>query len=156
MTQENPKRGQFNIGSMIGWIIFILVIAGGPLLNLIQTSLGGGVQLSGYLPYIIGGLVLLSAMVSLVRTMGGSRQAERPTPPIEQEPISAPARDDDDEMDRFDPRTIPPVRLPPASIGTPPVPRIEPMFSPLLFAILFIGLLALAGFALLVLGPGLP
>ena len=40
MQENNKKRGA-SLSSAIGWLIFILVIAGGPLLNLLRSALGG-------------------------------------------------------------------------------------------------------------------
>ena len=61
MQENNKKRGT-SWSSAIGWLIFILVVAGGPLLNLLRGALGGVVNLpSNLLPMLIGGLVALTA-----------------------------------------------------------------------------------------------
>src|SRR5829696_3609426 len=77
--QENKKRGT-SWSSAIGWLIFILVVAGGPLLNLLRGALGGVINLpNNLLPILIGGLVVLSILVSAVRSMAGSRRNQSDT-----------------------------------------------------------------------------
>src|SRR5690349_511688 len=78
--QENNKKRRTNWSSAIGWLIFILVVAGGPLLNLLRSALSGVVNLpANLLPMLIGGLVALSVLVSVVRSLGGSRHSQSDT-----------------------------------------------------------------------------
>ncbi|HEU5099918.1 MAG TPA: hypothetical protein VFU22_12895 [Roseiflexaceae bacterium] len=153
--QENKKRGG-NWSSAIGWLIFILVIAGGPLLNLLRTALGGTINLPpNLLPMLIGGLVALSILVSVLRSVGGSRPRQRdtrlptgssPLPPFGQpaNPVIRPS--------------APPRPYAPPSIDArlPSAPRFEPVINPKILAFGIVGLLVLAGAALLVYGLLLP
>ncbi len=79
MRPDNRKRGGINWSSLIGWVIFILVIAGGPLFNLLRRVLGGAIalpaNLSSLIPLVIGGLVVLSIVVSAVRALGSTGRA---------------------------------------------------------------------------------
>src|SRR4051812_6302382 len=95
MQENNKKRGA-SWSSAIGWLIFILVIAGGPLLNLLRGALGGVVNLpANLLPTLIGGLVALSILVSVVRGLGGSRRSQSdarlPTSNAPMPPFAGPA-----------------------------------------------------------------
>ncbi|MEO7913147.1 MAG: hypothetical protein ABIV47_26160, partial [Roseiflexaceae bacterium] len=75
MQENNKKRGT-SWSSVIGWLIFILVVAGAPLLNLVRSALGGVVNLpANLLPTLIGGLVALSILVSVIRSLAGSRRS---------------------------------------------------------------------------------
>ena len=172
MTQDKPKRGRFNWGSVIGWLIFIAVVAGGPLLNLLRRVLGAGaplpVNLSNLLPILIGGLVVLSIVVSAVRalnnsmrssgdtrlptgTTGQARPPSAPMPPFggaqrqPQRPPNLPSS----------PRafTLPPGSRPPMP---PQVPRFEPVITPLILTLGILGLLALGGAALFFFAQGGP
>lgn len=72
---EHRQQPQINWGSIIGWLIFFAVIAGGPLLNTLRNALGGTVPISpNLLPFIILGLVILGALVSIIR--GINRRSE--------------------------------------------------------------------------------
>jgi hypothetical protein len=63
-----------NWSQLLGWAIFGLVLAGGPLLNLFQSVTG--ITLPGFtLPALIALLMLASAGASIIRTVGGSRKA---------------------------------------------------------------------------------
>lgn len=76
MDNERQQQPRINWGSIIGWLIFFAVIAGGPLLNALRNALGGAVPISpNLLPFIILGLVILGALVSIVR--GIARRSER-------------------------------------------------------------------------------
>ncbi|MCS6839568.1 MAG: hypothetical protein NZ699_15205 [Roseiflexus sp.] len=67
---EHQRQPGTNWGSIIGWLIFLAVIAGGPLLNALQGALGGTVRISpNWLPFIILGLVMLGALVSIIRSI---------------------------------------------------------------------------------------
>lgn len=75
--EENQRQPKINWGSIIGWLIFIAVIAGGPLLNTLRNALGGAAPISpNLLPFIILGLVILGALVSIIR--GITRRSDRP------------------------------------------------------------------------------
>ena len=156
MQQNNKKRGA-SWSSAIGWLIFILVIAGGPLLNLLRTALGSTVNLpSNLLPMLIGGLVALSVLVSVVRSVGASRPRQRDTrlptgsPPLP--PFAGPAGP------AIPPSTSPPRPYLPAGRDgrLPGAPRFEPVINPKILAFGIVGVLVLAGAALLVSGLLLP
>lgn len=73
--EEQRRQPGINWGSIIGWLIFFAVIAGGPLLNTLQNALGGTVRIpAGLLPFIILGLVILGALISVIR--GITRRSE--------------------------------------------------------------------------------
>src|SRR5690242_8124435 len=78
MTPDNRKRRRFNWSSAIGWLIFILVIAGGPIFRTLQRILGGTVALPANLPSLlpiaIGGLVVLSVIVSALRALNSANR----------------------------------------------------------------------------------
>ena len=77
--QEKKKRG-VSWSSAIGWLIFILVVAGTPLLNMLRSALAGIVNLpANLMPMLIGGLVALSILVSVIRSLGGSRRSQSDT-----------------------------------------------------------------------------
>jgi hypothetical protein len=150
MQENNKKRGT-NWSSAIGWLIFILVVAGGPLLNLLRSTLGGAINLpANLLPILIGGLVLLSMVVSAVRAMGGSRRNQSdtrlPTSTAPMPPFAGPAT----------PRMPPSIPMPqtykPAAREQrlPTAPRFEPIFNPKIVALGVVGVLVLSGAALLI------
>jgi hypothetical protein len=159
MQQNNKKRGA-SWSSAIGWLIFILVIAGGQLLNLLRTALGSTVNLpSNLLPMLIGGLVALSVLVSVLRSVGGSRPRQSdtrlptgspPLPPLP--PFAGPAGP-----------AIPPSVSPPRPYTPsggdgrlPSAPRFEPVVNPKILAFGIVGVLLLAGAALLISGLLMP
>ena len=166
---ENRKRNRINWGSLIGWLIFILIIAGGPLARLIGRAVGGSVSLpANWLPILIGTLVVLSIVVSAVRALGTTvrsrgdvrlptdasappRAPSAPMPPfggpagLPQQPPAPPAT----------PRsfTLPPDRAAPR---LPPAPRFEPVINPRILLLGILGLILLGGAALVVLVGSLP
>jgi hypothetical protein len=164
--QERRKRGS-NWSSAIGWLIFILVIAGGPLLNLLRRAFGGVVSLpNNLLPLLIGGLVALSILASVVRAIGSSSRARGdarlPTdaipparlPNTAMPPFGGPARPE-----------LPGAPLTPRSFvmpassrepKLPQAPRFEPIVSPTIMLVGVVGVLLLAGAALFVFGVELP
>lgn len=153
--QENKKR-RTSWSSAIGWLIFILVVAGGPLLNLLRTALGSTINLpSNLLPTLIGGLVALSILVSVVRSLGGSRRGQNdtqlPTGNAPMPPFGGPT------TPRMPPSTVVPQAYSPAGRDKrlPSAPRFEPVFNPKLVAIGIVGVLLLVGAALLI-GFALP
>jgi hypothetical protein len=150
--QENKKRGT-NWSSAIGWLIFILVVAGGPLLNLLRGALGGVINLpNNLLPILIGGLVVLSILVSAVRSMAGSRRNQSdtrlPTGNAPMPPFAGPA------APRMPPSTTVPQPYSPAGRDQrlPSAPRFEPVINPKIVALGIVGMLLLAGAALLLAG----
>jgi hypothetical protein len=174
--QEPPKRKRPDLSSLIGWAIFFLVIAGGPLLNAIQRTLGPGVNLAAYLPYVVAGLVLLSVVVSAMQAIGRGRRSREMTlgsdaqPSPINRPLSpfggdTPAPRIPDMTLTPPPRTPPAMRYPPtqgmpSSSGEgaqlPGAPKFEPLLPPFAVAVGAVGLLLLGGAALLVLGAGAP
>jgi hypothetical protein len=150
--QENKKRGA-SWSSAIGWLIFILVVAGGPLLNLLRASLGGVINLpNNLLPILIGGLVVLSILVSAVRSMAGSRRNQSdtrlPTGNAPMPPFAGPA------APRMPPSTTVPQPYSPAGRDQrlPSALRFEPVINPKIVALGIVGVLLLAGAALLLAG----
>jgi hypothetical protein len=146
--QENNKKRGVSWSSAIGWLIFILVVAGGPLLNLLRSALGGVVNLpANLLPMLIGGLVALSILASVVRSLAGSRRSQSdtrlPTGNAPIPPFAGPAA----------PRMPPSTRLPQSPAGRdrrlPSATRFEPVINPKLVVLGIVGVLLLAGAALL-------
>jgi hypothetical protein len=156
MQQNNKKRGS-SWSSAIGWLIFILVIAGGPLLSLLRSALGSSVNLPvNLMPMLIGGLVALSILVSVVRSLGGSGRGQSdtrlPTGNAPMPPFGGPA------APRMPPSTSAPQSYSPAGRDQrlPSAPRFEPLINPKIVAIGVVGVLLLAGAALLLAGFALP
>ena len=154
--QDNKKR-RTSWSSAIGWLIFILVIAGGPLLNFLRGALGGVVNLpANLLPLLIGGLVALSILVSVVRSLGGGQRGQGdtrlPTGSAPMPPLAGPTA----------PRMPPPgpraFTMPATSrqASLPPPPRFEPVINPKILAFGIVGALLLAVAGLLLLGLALP
>lgn len=150
---QDNKRKRTNWSQAIGWLIFLLAVAGGPIISSLRRLLGGTISLpstGNLLPLLIGGLVLLSIVVSVIGAVargGGSRGETRlPTgvPPT---------------------NTLPPMRLPstpklpgaaPSPGQLPSTPRFDPIFNPLVVIVGVVGLAALGLLGLVVLGAGLP
>ena len=170
MRPDNRKRGGINWSSLIGWIIFILVIAGGPLLNLLRRAAGGTITLPANLPSLIpiaiGGLVVLSIIVSAVRALsGGNRTGGSPRLPTD---LSTPSRSPGAPMPPFGgqrgplrPPGTPAPRaftLPSSSASQQRLPasRFDPVISPAVVAIGILGLLVLGGAALFFFAQGSP
>jgi hypothetical protein len=154
MQENNKKRGT-SWSSAIGWLIFILVVAGGPLLNLLRSALGGTVNLpANLLPMLIGGLVVLSILVSVVRSLAGSRRNQGdtrlPTGSAPMPPFAGPA------APRMPPRTIMPQSPTGRDQRLPNAPSFEPVINPKIVALGIVGVLLLAGAALLLSGFVLP
>ena len=179
--QEKKKR-RFNWGSAIGWLIFILIFAGRPLLQLLQQRVGGSValpvNLTNLIPLAFAALVVLSIAISAVRALGGANRGRADTRLPTSMPAPPPSRGPGAPLPPFGgPATpgLPPIQTLPRS--SPPVqpnapraftmpsgdqpklptpPRFEPVISPriLLFGIL--GLIALGLLGMLVLGLSVP
>ena len=171
MPNNRRKRGQFNLSSLIGWLIFILVIAGGPILNLVRRLFSGVVvlpaNLSSWLPIAVGALVLLSIAVSVLRALNNANRGTN-TPTRLPTEISRPVPPPSAGMPPFGgsaSRSERPSVVPPARPFTPPSnpppqglsqPRFDPVFNPAVLAVGLAGLLALGALALFVLGQGAP
>jgi hypothetical protein len=160
MTPER-KRKNPDISSLIGWAIFILVIAGGPIVRGLQNFLGGGVQIGNLLPYLIGGLVLLSVVVSVVRGLAGrgerARLPDHGGPPVQPQPTMTqpmPPFGGELGLPQFPPayRDLSSPRTRQESSALPRPPRFEPIVSPGLLVFGLFGALALGGAALFVFG----
>jgi hypothetical protein len=160
MTPDR-KRKNPDLSSLIGWAIFVLVIAGGPILRGLQNVLGSGVQIASLLPYIIGGLVLLSVVVSVVRGLAGrgerARLPERAgTPGAPQPPITQPMPPFGGELGlpQYPPtyREYGLPRTQQEATAVPRPPSFDPIVSPGLLLFGLVGLFALGGAALLIFG----
>jgi hypothetical protein len=159
------KRKPLDAGTLLGWLVFGLVIAGGPLLGALQSALG--VRLPSYvLPLIIGGAVLLSAALSVVRALGAGRAQPQPGDMRYPDPATLPRPSlPNTPMPPFaGPTPLPPVlrpldagrNEPPAQQGAPgpgPIhaPRFEPVITAPLLLVGVLGVLALLGLGVLVL-----
>jgi hypothetical protein len=167
MTPDNRKRRGINWGSAIGWLIFILVIAGGPIINLLRRILGGTIALpantANLLPIVIGGLVVLSIIVSALRALGNANRTSTRLP----SELSTPARPPSAPMPPFGGAARRPSAPPasPRAFTLPlsstqqqrlPTPRFDPVINPLILAIGIVGLLVLGGAALLLFAQGGP
>lgn len=158
------KRKQGGFGSAIGWIVFAVIVAGGPLLNALQSILG--IRIPSYvLPAIVALAVLASVIASVAKTLGGTRQpgdmrypTPEATPPVVQRPIAP--------MPPFGGEMSAPIWIPPQPDAAeaqdrrsfvPPVqaPRFEPMFPGIAVLVGIVGLIALAGLAVVLLFPAL-
>ncbi len=121
--EERRRQSGINWGSIIGWLIFFAVIAGGPLLNTLQNVLGGMVRIpAGLLPFIILGLVILGALVSVIR--GITRRSESPTPADRATSRPQPARSPFPSSDQ--PSTYDDDRSLPQSVRSPFPPSYQP------------------------------
>src|SRR5215216_2692267 len=115
---QEKRKPKVNWGSALGWLIFILVIAGGPLFSLLRRALSGVVALpSNVVPYLIAGLVALSIVVSVARSImqatgrRGETRLPTGTPPRANAPM-------------------PPFGGRSASTGMPAAPRLPPTATP--------------------------
>jgi hypothetical protein len=167
MTPDNRKRRRFNWSSAIGWLIFLLVIGGRPIISLLRGVFGNTITLPANLPSLlpiaIGGLVVLSIVVAALRAIGNATRSGSPQLPTE---LGRPARPPSAPMPPFG-GTAP--RQPPAtpsprgftlpSSSTPqrlPTPRFDPLLNPLILVIGVVGLIVLGGVALFIFTQGVP
>jgi hypothetical protein len=161
--REQRKR-KINWGSAIGWAIFILVIAGGPLFSVLQSALGANRLPSNLVSYLIGGLVVLSIAVSAVRSVMQASGRRGDTRLPTGMPASAPQRGNAPmppfggastgslpAAPRLPQASAVPVRRPQREAQLPPPPRFEPIVDPRLVIAGLVGL-ALIGAAGLLLG----
>jgi len=154
--QEKKKRG-VSWSSAIGWLIFILVVAGTPLLNMLRSALAGIVNLpANLMPMLIGGLVALSILVSVIRSLGGSRRSQSdtqlPTTTAPMPPFAGPSAPYVPPSTSVPQPYSPPVR----DQRLPSPPRFEPVLNPKIVGIGIVGVLLLAGAAVLLAGFALP
>ncbi|MDZ4717533.1 MAG: hypothetical protein SH847_03620 [Roseiflexaceae bacterium] len=135
--------------SLLGWAIFGLVLAGGPILNLLQSVTG--IQFPSFtLPVIIALLMLVSAISSVGRVARGDQRNVPPLPPAV----------DGANLPRFGPspsRMPPPVALAPPTMPFPAdtipplmdrpnelnAPRFEPVINLPLILLGIVGLIVL-------------
>lgn len=151
---NNRNRRRMNLSSLIGWLIFILVLAGGPIFRLIGRALNGTVNVPANLPILlIGGLVVLSILVSVLRAVGSNVQRRGDirlptTPATPARPMNAP---------------MPPFRGPAGTTinlqslqqrsareRLPVTPQFEPLINPRLVGVAVVGLLVLGALVLVV------
>lgn len=163
--QSNRKQKNENRGSWFGWLIFFVVVAGGPILNAIQGALGPGVRLPNFLlPLIVMALVVISAVISIARAMGAGSGDPGP---INRMPTSAPPRErpinypmppvsGDMGMPMWpiptSSGTPQPSHMPSGNEKLPEPPRFEPIITPRIGLVGVAGLFALAALAAVVLG----
>lgn len=167
--RDNRERGRINLGALIGWIIFILIIAGGPLFSLLRRVSGGAISLSAnILPILIGAMVVLSVIVSAVRALNNSARARGDTR-LPTDAGTSP-RSTNTPMPPFGGATgtsrgapVPPpsprgFTLPPSSrpVQMPQAPRFDPLINPAVLLIGVLGLLVLGGVALFALAGNIP
>lgn len=162
--RNDRERSRNRWSSLIGWLIFILIIAARPIFGLLQSLFGGSTALSpNVIPILIGVLVVLSVIVSALRAAGGSARSRGDTrlptgssPPPSQPSAPMPPFGGGAASSRgaLPPRSSPRAFTLPASSGTlqtPPPPRFEPVFNPTILMVGILGLLALGAMALFVL-----
>jgi hypothetical protein len=168
MTPDNRKRRGFNWSSAIGWIIFLAIVAGRPIYQLLSSIPGANLSLPANLPSLIpiaiGGLVVLSVVVAALRAIGNATRSSSPSLPTDP---GSPARPPSAPMPPFggaaprqptaapSPRsfTMPPGSAPPPRLSTP---RFDPLINPLILVVGIVGLLVLGGAGLFLLAQGGP
>jgi hypothetical protein len=167
MTPDNRKRRRPNWSSAIGWIIFLLIVAGQPIYRLLRSVLGGNLALPGNLssliPIAIGGLVVLTVVVAALRAIGNATRSSSPQLPTE---LGRPVRPPSAPMPPFGGRPPQPPAIPAPRAFTLPsgsappqrlsAPRFDPLINPLILAIGVLGLLVLGGAALFLFALGGP
>jgi hypothetical protein len=161
---EDRKTSELNWRAVIGWLVFLLVLLAGPLSSFARRMFGGSFpsNLWGYLPLIIGGLVILSFAISAVRAFGQSRTGGAPRPPSSPlPPVSGPQLPPAWTAPTSQQPPLPPgapgPQLPPASPTTParqqsPLspPQFDPLISPKILLLGILGLLILGGVGLFI------
>jgi hypothetical protein len=147
-----------------------LVIAGGPLFNLLRQALGGVITLpANSVAYLIGGLVALSILVSVVRSIAqstarrGDTRLPTGTPPPSGQPRPNTAMP---PFGGLEPPRLPPTRPPavssrsqlglPGEARPPTAPRFDPIINPPVLIVGLVGLALLCAAALLLWGQALP
>jgi len=156
--KQKPRSRGFNIG----WLIFLLLAFGGPVLRWLQgvwASLpasgapGSSLPLgSDVIPWIVGGVVATGVVVAVLRAVvggGGNISPGSPAPPYS--PIPQVNRPNIPRSPSFPPAPSSPPpssASPPYLSGTPQLggpPRFEPIIDPKVLAFGIVGLLVLAG-----------
>jgi hypothetical protein len=163
--QQKKKRG-FNWSSLLGWLIFILIFAGAPLLRVLRQLFGGSLalpaNLGNLIPLAVGALVVLSIAVSVVRALGGaSRGGAAPNLPTGGPPKLPPAAPMPPFGGAGAPRMPPLTSSAPTQLGgsqqkLPTPPSFEPVVNGRVVVFGILGLALLAVLALVVLGGSLP
>ena len=166
--QQQRKR-KINLSSAIGWVIFFLVIGGGPLIGWLWRTVSGTPAPPNLVPYLLGGLVALSIVVSVVRSIvqASARRGDTALPTGMPPRSNAPMPPFGGPNARSRLPSVPqlPSASPPGqpSLGTPrsaripEAPRFEPVLNPLVMIIAAIGLVLLGVVAVLLrLGQSLP
>ncbi len=167
---QEKRKGKINWGSALGWLIFILVIAGGPLFNLLRRALSGVVALpSNVVPYLIAGLVALSIVVSVARSImqasarRGDTRLPTGTPPRNNAPMP-PFGGPSASTGMPAPPRLPPAAAPPGQVRLgarneahlPAKPRFEPIINPGVLIVGLVGIALLGAAALLLWGFSFP
>ncbi|MEM8534892.1 MAG: hypothetical protein AAGF95_28890 [Chloroflexota bacterium] len=177
MNDDN-KRRQGNWTSMIGWLVFLVALAGPAVINGINQLIGGSFTLSGnLLPIIIVGLLALSIVVTVVRTIGGAARSSGETrlptssnPTTRPPTTSQPPFGNTTSQPPFGNTTSRPPTAPQPPFGNttstmrsintttrygksqmPSPPRFEPIINPTILAFGVVGVLVLLGVAFVVL-----
>lgn len=122
---ENERKKKPNWGSLISTVIFIALVAGQPLLNMVNGLLNGAninVPWTVFLPYIIGAGIFVVGLFAVVRALGGATSGPRlpSSPPIQ----------------RYD---------------STQTPGFEPVVPPMIIAVGVVGLVVLGALALVIL-----
>jgi hypothetical protein len=135
---------------MLGWAIFVLALAGGPLITAFQSATGIRVP-QFTLPGLIALLMLANAARAFVRVRGGDQRDVAPLPPVA----------GNSPFPRYEPT------LPPSATGVPTpeqagmptdvrpetfAPRLEPIVNWPLMLVGGVGVLALVALGLFVFG----
>lgn len=163
---NNRKRRGVNWSGIIGWIIFMLIIAGGPILRLVGQLFNGTVTLSTAIgPFIVGAAILLTIIVGAIRATGTTRSRRDTRLPTSSD---SPARPPNAPMPPFSngpssdrPSLSPSVPRPfnPPDQSTPQVPnplRFDPVINPVILAAGVVGLFLLVGAGLFVIAQRVP
>lgn len=158
MPEQKKKKS--TASSVISGIIFLLFVAGGPIMRLLRSLFSGTVALpniSNLLPLVVGVLVALGVLVAIGRAIGRATQGRGETrlPTNMQPPSSgvAPQLPAARAISVGTPgmaNSLP--RAAERSVPLPSAPRFDPIFTPALVLVGIVGLLLLAGVALVVLG----
>ena len=158
MPEQKKKKS--TASSIISGIIFLMFVAGGPIIRLLRNLFGGTVALpniSNLLPLVVGVLVALGVLVAIGRAIGRATQGRSETrlPTNMQPPSSGVAP----QLPAARTMTMRPPSaasgLPRAAerlVPLPSAPRFDPIFPPALLLVAIVGLLMLAGVALVILG----
>lgn len=164
---QDKRKRRFNWGSALGWLIFILMVGGGTLFKQLGRVLQGVVTLpANIVPYLIAGLVGLSMVVSVVRSIsratvqrgetrlptGAPGRPNVPMPPFGQ-PNSAAPRLPASQLPQA--MRVPSERAQPYGPGEsrlPSTPRFDPIINPGVMLAGVVGLVIIGALAVMVLG----